>query len=101
MSSISDFLSGRFLIGERSYQNWKVITVVVLAALFMVYQAHSTEAMVMKKASLNKELKVLKAEFIESSEELMKMRLESSVRKEVEVLGLSPSEEPPFKIKVD
>ena len=101
MISISEFLSGRFLIGEKSYQNWKVIAVVVLAALFMVYQAHSTEAMVMKKASLNKELKVLKAEFIESSEELMKMRLESSVRQEVEVLGLSPSEEPPFKIKVD
>jgi len=101
MSRISDVLSGRFLVGERSIGNWTVVVLFVVFAMFLIYRAHRTESMVMEVAVLKKELKSLRAEYIESSEDLMKMRLESSVRERVSEFGLHPSDEPPFKIKVE
>ncbi|SDX75596.1 hypothetical protein SAMN05444411_10926 [Lutibacter oricola] len=54
----------------------------------------------MEVARLNKEIKELRAEFVDTRSISMKMKLESTVKKNVEVVGLKPSETPPQVIKV-
>ena len=54
----------------------------------------------MEMAALNKEIKELKAEFVDTRSIAMKLKLESNIRKKVLELGLKPSENPPEIIKV-
>ena len=101
MGFLGSIVSGRFLVGEKSYSNWKWILIFVSFGLFMIYRSHETESMVMEMAGLKKELNALRAQYIESSEALMRMKLESNVRLKVEDMGIQPSLEPPYKIYVD
>jgi hypothetical protein len=48
----------------------------------------------------NKEIKELKAEFVDTRSIAMKIKLESNIKNKVKELGLQPSENPPEIIKV-
>lgn len=97
---VHDLLRGSFLTDDASLKNWRIILFVVLLLLVMIWSAHSVQAKAVKSARLKKEKKELRAESIDTSTILMRMRLESSVRKEVSEMGLAPAETPPQKIKV-
>lgn len=98
---VGDFLTGRFLVGGKSIVIWKFGVIFLLFGLFLVYQAHQTESHVHEVAVLKNEIKALRAQYIETSTELMQMKLESSVRLRVEEFGLRPSVNPPYKIEID
>jgi len=66
----------------------------------MIWSAHSIQAKAVKVAELKKQKKELRAEYIDTSTILMRMRLESSVRSKVNKMGLAPAKTPPQKIKV-
>ena len=54
----------------------------------------------MEIAQLNKEIKELRAEFVDMRSISMKMKLESTIRKNVLDMGLISSENPPQVIRV-
>ncbi|TYQ00408.1 hypothetical protein C7447_1011021 [Tenacibaculum adriaticum] len=99
-SGIYDLLRGSFLTDESSVKNWRIIMFVVGLLLIMIWSAHSADAKVVRIAELNKEKRELRAEYIDTSTILMRMKLESSVRKKANEIGLAPAKTPPQKIKV-
>lgn len=97
---IYDLLRGSFLTDDSSLKNWRIILFVVSLLLLMIWSAHSADAKVVKIAKLNKVKRELRAEYIDTSTILMRMKLESSIRKKVSKIGLAPSKKPPQKIKI-
>lgn len=98
--NIYDALKGKFLISEDAFKNWRIIIFVVILLLFMISRSHSTDKKVLKIAKLNKEIRELKAEFVDTRTKVMRLELESSVQRKVAERGLLPSENPPKKIKI-
>ncbi len=97
---IYDVLRGSFLTDESAIKNWKVIVFVVSLLLVMIWSAHSVDEKVVKIADLNKLKRELRAEYVDTSTILMRMKLESAIRKKVADTGLEPAKDPPQKIKV-
>ncbi|SEB66396.1 hypothetical protein SAMN04489761_1371 [Tenacibaculum sp. MAR_2009_124] len=98
--NIYDVLRGGFLTDDSSLKNWKMLFFVVALLLVMISVAHSADAKVVKVAELNKEKRRLRAEYVDTSTILMRMKLESSIREKVRDKGLKPAQKPPKKIKV-
>jgi hypothetical protein len=98
--SIYNVLRGKFLISDDSIKNWGFISYIVLLMLFMVASSHNSDRKVMEIAQLNKEVRELRAKFLDMRSISMKMKLESAIRVRVSELGLKPSENPPQVIKV-
>jgi len=97
---IYDVLKGGFLTGESSARNWKVIFFVVFLLLAMIWSAHSVQEKVVELDRLKKLKKELRAEYVDTSKILMKMKLESTIRRQVRDVGLAPAKTPPQKSKV-
>lgn len=95
-----DLLRGSFLTGDSSLKNWRMIIFVVVLLLIMIWSAHSIQAKAVYEARLRKEKRELRAEYIDTSTILMRMKLESSIRKKVHEIGLGAAKTPPKKIKV-
>ncbi|HKJ06989.1 MAG TPA: FtsL-like putative cell division protein [Flavobacteriaceae bacterium] len=100
-TGIYNLLKGQFLINENAFRNWRFIIFIVGLMLLMIGSSHSIDKKVMEIAALNKELKELKAEFVDARSIAMTMRLESTVRKKVYDYGLKPSSVPPQVIEVE
>ena len=98
--SIYDVLRGKFLVSDDSLKNWGFISYIVFLMLLMVASSHSSDQKVMEIAKLNKEVKELRAHFLDMRSISMRMKLESAIRVKVADLGLKPSEDPPQVIKV-
>lgn len=97
---IFNVLKGRFLTSDDSLGNWKFISFIVILMMLMIASAHSSDKKVMQVAKLNKEVKELRAHFVDLRSISMKMKLESSIRGKVLDMGLIPSETPPQVISV-
>jgi hypothetical protein len=99
-NSIYNVLKGKFLVSEDSFKNWRFIIFIVVLMLMMIGSSHSIDKKVMEIADLNKEIKELRAEFLDTRSIAMKMRLESTIRKKVKEYGIVPSDNPPQVISV-
>ena len=99
-SNIFNFLKGKFLVSEDSFKNWRFMFFIVGLMLIMIASSHNSDKKVMEIASLNKKNKELRAEFLDTRAIAMKMKLESTVKNKVAHIGLEPSAEPPYLIKV-
>ncbi len=98
--NIYNILKGNFLISDDALKNWKFLVFVVVLMLLMISSAHYADRQVLEIAKLNKEIKELKAEFVDTRSIAMKIKLESNIKNKVKELGLQPSENPPEIIKV-
>lgn len=98
--NIYEILKGSFLVNKNSLKNWQFILFVVILMLLMIASAHSIDNKVMEIAKLNKEIKELKAEFVDTRSRAMKIRLESTIKDKVAFLGLAPTKTPPKLIRV-
>jgi hypothetical protein len=99
-NSVYDLLKGKFLVDEDSFKNWRFILVIVFLVMLMIASGHSSDKKVMEIAKLNKEIKELRAEFVDTRSISMKMKLESTIKNKVGDYGLKPSENPPQVIRV-
>lgn len=99
-NKIYGILKGNFLIKEDAVKNWSFMLFLVFLMLLMIASSHSIDKKVMEIGQLNKEIKELRAEFVDTRTISMEMKLESTVRNKVSRLGLIPSETPPQVIKV-
>jgi hypothetical protein len=66
----------------------------------MIANTQRYEQKVFRIAELNNEVKELRSEFVDRRSELMKLKMESTVAKQMEARLILPSTVPPVKIKV-
>ena len=98
--SIYDILRGNFLVSDESFKNWRFILFIVGLMLMMIASSHSSDKKVMCIAKLNKEIKELRSEFLDTRSISMKLKLESTIKNKVLALELKPSQNPPQVIRV-
>lgn len=97
---LNDLLKARFLIDDHALKNWIFIIYLLVLALIMIANIHNYESKIFKLSDLNKEVKELRAEFVDRRSELMKLKMESTITEKMLLRNISPAEQPPFKIKV-
>lgn len=98
--SIYRVLRGTFLISDDSFKNWRLILFLSTLAVVMIASSHSADRKVHEIAKLNEEVKELRSAFVEGRSQLMRLKMESSVRRKLVTKGLGPSRIPPKKIMV-
>ena len=98
--SIYDILRGSFLVSNDSFKNWRFILFIVALMMLMIASSHSSDKKVMEIAELNKRIKELRSEFVDTRSISMKLKLESTIRKKVLELDLRSSKNPPQVIRV-
>ena len=67
-------------------------------ALIMIASGHSADQKIFKIAALNKEIKALKSDFIESKKQLLVLRKETNITRILSEKGVGPAKTPPIKI---
>jgi outer membrane murein-binding lipoprotein Lpp len=97
---IYDILKGKFLIKDDSFKNWRFILFAAFLAMVMIASSHSAEKKVHEIARLSAEVKELRSEHIDAQTDLMKLKMESSIVKQMAMKGIVPSKTPAQKIKV-
>ena len=91
-------LKMEFLINEEAFRNWRMIIYLSILALTMIASGHSADRKIFKIAQLNDKLKMLKSEFIEQRTDLMNLKMETKITKELQPMGIGPAKTPPIKI---
>ena len=87
-----------FLINDEAFRNWRMIIYLSILALTMIASGHSADLKIFKIAQLNDKLKMLKSEFIEQRTDLMNLKMETKITKELQPMGIGPAKTPPIKI---
>jgi hypothetical protein len=98
--TIYNVLKGKFLVDEGALKNWGMLIFLTSLALIMISSSHSIDKKVQKIAILNKEMRELRDAFVATRSDLMKLKMESSIIRKLEVKGLYIAENPPQKIVV-
>ena len=98
MKRFSSLFKMEFLVNDQAFRNWRMIIYLSILALIMIASGHSTDRKIFKIAQLNDELKMLKSEFIEQRTELMNLKMETKIMRELQPLGIGPAKIPPIKI---
>ncbi|MBP6040797.1 MAG: S-adenosyl-methyltransferase [Flavobacterium sp.] len=93
-------LKARFLLDEDAIKNWRFIVFIIGLAIVMIANTQRYEQKVFRIAELTNEVKELRSEFVDRRSELMKLKMESTVAKQMEARLILPSTVPPIKIKV-
>ena len=93
-------LKMEFLVNDEEFRNWKIIIYLSILAMIMIASGHATDRKIFKIAQLNEELKMLKSEFIEYRTDLMNLKMESKIIKELKPLGIGPAKRRSIKIIV-
>ncbi|NOR28675.1 MAG: S-adenosyl-methyltransferase [Lutibacter sp.] len=99
-NSIYQLLKGDFLVNEDSFKNWRFMLFMVMLMMVMIASSHSSDKKVMEIAKLNKKVKQLRSEFVDTRSTSMNLKLESTIKIKVLELELKPSETPPQVIRV-
>ncbi len=98
MKQFLSLLKMDFLVNDVAFRNWRMIIYLSILALIMIASGHSTDRKIFKIAQLNEEIKMLKSEFIEQRTDLMNLKMETKIMKELQPLGIGPAKIPPIKI---
>ena len=99
-NGVYSLLKARFLIDDDAVKNWRFIVFVILLAIVMIANTQRFEQKVFRIAELTHQVKELRSEFVDRRSELMKLKMESTVAKQMEARLILPSTVPPIKIKV-
>tara|TARA_B100001109_G_C18570937_1_gene338721 strand:- start:44 stop:352 length:309 start_codon:yes stop_codon:yes gene_type:complete len=101
MKYILSLLNIDFLLKEDSMKNWRMILFISTLAMISIASGHSADKKIYQIANLNNELKRVKSEFVENKSELMFLKLETRVTKRLFEIGVGPSKEQPFRLKLE
>lgn len=99
--SIYGILKGSFLVDEDAYKNWMFILFLAVLSMLMISSAHSVDRKVQKIAKLNRIKKELRAEFVATGADLMRLKMQSGVVRKIVKQGLYVPDKPPIRIKVN
>lgn len=89
-----------FLVNDVAYKNWRMILFLSILSLIMIASGHLAERKIFQIARLNEDLKKLKSEFVEQRTDLMNLKMETKIMKELSPLGIGPADTPPIKLNV-
>lgn len=95
-----NILKGKFLVDEDARKNWGFILFLTALSLFMISSSHQIDKKVQKIAELNNEKRELRAKFVATKSDLMKLKMESTISRKMKEIGLYASRTPPQKIRV-
>ena len=98
--AIYGVLKGRFLVDEDAQKNWGFLVFLTFLALLMIASSHQVDRKVQEIAALNKKNRELRAEFVSTRSELMKLKMESNINKVLEKNGFYSYLNPPVKLKI-
>jgi hypothetical protein len=71
---------------------------IIMLLLIHIYNVHTTERIIRKTDTLNKEIKELRSEYITILSDLMSESKQSTVAKKLDTLGIKELISPPIKI---
>jgi hypothetical protein len=97
---LNNIIKAKFLVEGQSLKNWLFIIYIVFWTLVLIANNHFYEQKMMKVKDLTEQVKELRSEFVDKRSELMQLRMESNVSKEMEFYQILPSSVPPKKVKV-
>ena len=100
-NGVYSLLKAKFLISDDALKNWKFIVFLVILGMILIANNHQYDAKNYRITELTNQVKELRSEFVDRRSELMKLRMESTVAKKMEVRQILPSEVPPVKIVVE
>lgn len=100
MRKLMSLLRMDFLVNDVAYKNWRMILFLSILSLIMIASGHLAERKIFQIARLNEDLKKLKSEFVEQRTDLMNLKMETKIMKELSPLGIGPADTPPVKLKV-
>lgn len=95
------FLKGKFLVDQDAVKNWGFILFCTFLAIVMIASSHSAERKVHDIARLNEEVRELQSEFVHWRSSLMRMKMESTITRQLKDRGIGPSDTPPSKIRIN
>ncbi|MDN3708394.1 FtsL-like putative cell division protein [Myroides ceti] len=98
--NIYNIIKAKYLVEGQSLKNWFFIIYVIFWALILIANTHIYEQKTISIRDLTEEVKELRSEFVDRRSELMKLRMESTISKQMELKEIKPSSVPPKKIKV-
>jgi len=93
-------LKGKFLVDEDAPKHWTMLVFLAVLALVMIGSSHSIDKKVQRIAVLNTKKRELRAEFVATRSELMKLKMESTLVRILAEKELYVAENPPQKIIV-
>ncbi|WP_313807998.1 FtsL-like putative cell division protein [Flavobacterium sp.] len=97
---IYSLLKAKFLIEDDALKNWKFIVFLILLAMVMIANSHRYEQKTYRITELTNEVKELRSEFVDRRSQLMELKMESTISREMEPKQILPSSVPPKKIRV-
>ncbi len=101
MSRIQDILKGRYLIDKNAFKNWCFILFCTFLAMIMIASSHKAENKVHQIAKLQTDERQLRSEFVDQRQQLMQMKMESTINERLKEKGITISIKAPHKIIVE
>ncbi len=93
-------LKGDFLFGGGAIKQWAFFVYIIMLVILMITSGHRFDKKAIQVIDLTKRSREMRALFIATRSEAVKLKLETAVKKRVEKRGLFPSETPPYRIIV-
>lgn len=97
---LNSIIKAKFLVEGQSLKNWLFIIYIVFWTLVVIANNHIYEEKMMRMKNLTEEVKELRSEFVDKRSELMQLRMESNISKQMLPYEIVPSSVPPKKIKI-
>src|SRR5690606_9180646 len=97
---LNNIIKAKFLVEGQSLKNWLFIIYVVFWTLVLIANNHFYEEKMMRIKALTEQVKELRSEFGDKRSELMQLRMEANVSRQMEPQGILHSAVPPKKNKV-
>lgn len=98
MNNILAFLNIEFLLKENALKNWRMLFYSAFLALVMINSGHQTDRKIFRISELNKELQVLKSQYVERKSKLVALRKESRIQQVLEGRGFKVQKSTPFML---
>lgn len=100
MSIVQNILKGQYLVNKDAMKNWIFILFCTALAMIMIAGSHKTENKVHQIAKLQSEERELRSEFVDQRQQLMQMKMESTINNRLKDKGINISTQAPHKIIV-
>ena len=94
-NKIIDIIAGKFLLEKTNLKSVRFFLFIFFLAVVMIYSSHSVDRKIFNINKLNNEINIVENSYIETRKELMKSKMESSIRKKLVDKEIRPSLNPP------
>ena len=99
-NKIYDILKGKLLLSDDSAKNWGMLLFLSVLALIMIASSHSAEKKIHLIAKKNSEVREYRTRFVDARSRLMKLKMESQIKRRLSKLNVEYKKEPPIKLIV-